>query len=107
MRLRKKKGVEELLTTFPNVITNSNEYRGQWKELFLNDYPIHLEIGMGRGGFLAALSKKHPLVNYIGMERVATLVYDAVIRLGDIHPDNLKFIWNNALNIEDILHLQK
>ncbi|NLK97934.1 MAG: tRNA (guanosine(46)-N7)-methyltransferase TrmB [Epulopiscium sp.] len=102
MRLRKKKGVEELLTEFPNVITNANEYLGRWKELFLNDNPLHLEIGMGRGGFLAALSKKNPSINYIGMERVATLVYDAVIKLGDYNPEHLKFIWNNAHNIEEI-----
>ncbi|KAE9628749.1 tRNA (guanosine(46)-N7)-methyltransferase TrmB [Defluviitalea raffinosedens] len=102
MRLRKKKGVEELLTEFPNVITNANEYKGHWGELFLNNHPIHLEIGMGRGGFLTALSKKNPEVNYIGMERVATLVYDAVTRLGDYKPEHLKFIWNNAHNIEEI-----
>ena len=102
MRLRKKKGVEELLTEFSTVITNPDEYMGRWKELFLNNNPIHLEIGMGRGGFLAALSKKNPSINYIGIERVSTLVYDAVIKLGEYNPNNLKFIWNNAHNIEEI-----
>lgn len=107
MRLRKKKGVEELLLEFPNVITNPNGYIGKWKELFPNQSPIHLEIGMGRGGFLRALSKKHPEINYIGMERVATLVYDAVIKSVDSNPNNLKFIWNNAHYIEEVFMLSE
>ena len=50
MRLRKVKGVEEKILDYDGVIIlEPTKYRGKWKELFGNDNPIYLEIGMGKG----------------------------------------------------------
>jgi len=43
--------------------------RGRWNEYFGNNNPIHLEIGCGKGKFLAAAAQAFPDINYIGLER--------------------------------------
>ena len=45
-----------------------------WKELFGNAYPVEIEIGFGKGRFLLEASKRHPQVNYIGIERAQKYV---------------------------------
>ena len=45
-----------------------------WEELFGNAYPVEIEIGFGKGRFLLEASKRHPQVNYIGIERAQKYV---------------------------------
>ena len=39
-----------------------------WRELFGNDHPVELEIGMGKGTFLTEQAKARPEVNFFGIE---------------------------------------
>ncbi len=39
-----------------------------WNELFGNDHPVEIEIGMGKGTFLTDQSKARPEVNFFGIE---------------------------------------
>jgi tRNA (guanine-N7-)-methyltransferase len=39
-----------------------------WSELFGNDHPVELEIGMGKGTFLVEQAKNRPEVNFFGIE---------------------------------------
>jgi tRNA (guanine-N7-)-methyltransferase len=39
-----------------------------WSELFDNDHPIELEIGIGKGTFLTEQAKARPEVNFFGIE---------------------------------------
>ena len=41
-------------------------------------HPLHLELGMGKGKFIIELAKKNPDINYIGIERSATIVLKAI-----------------------------
>lgn len=45
-----------------------------WEELFGNAYPVEIEVGFGKGRFLLEASKRHPQVNYIGIERARKYV---------------------------------
>ena len=45
-----------------------------WKAFFGNSHPIEIEIGSGKGRFLLEASKRHPAVNYIGVERAQKYV---------------------------------
>ncbi len=40
------------------IITDAEERKGRWKELFGNDHPIHLEIGTGKGQFITGMAEK-------------------------------------------------
>ena len=35
-----------------NLILNPKDYKGKWKEVFNNNNPIYIEIGMGKGDFI-------------------------------------------------------
>jgi tRNA (guanine-N7-)-methyltransferase len=37
-------------------------------ELFGNDHPVEMEIGMGKGTFITEQAKLHPHINYFGIE---------------------------------------
>jgi tRNA (guanine-N7-)-methyltransferase len=39
-----------------------------WSEMFGNDHPIEIEIGMGKGTFLTEQAKTRPEVNFFGIE---------------------------------------
>jgi tRNA (guanine-N7-)-methyltransferase len=39
-----------------------------WSELFGNDHPVELEIGMGKGTFITEQAKARPDVNFFGIE---------------------------------------
>lgn len=42
---------------------------GRWRETFARPgQPLHLELGCGKGGFLARLASRNPDVNYIGVD---------------------------------------
>ena len=80
MRLRNIKGSKEVIAASPYVVQNPEDYKGKWSELFHNNHPLHIEIGMGKGRFLMALAQKNPQINYIGIER-----YTSVLLLSLIH----------------------
>ena len=43
--------------------------KGQWgAQLFGNNHPIVLELGCGRGEYTLALARRHPEINYIGVD---------------------------------------
>jgi tRNA (guanine-N7-)-methyltransferase len=39
-----------------------------WREMFANENPVELEIGMGKGTFLTEQAKTHPETNFFGIE---------------------------------------
>lgn len=45
-----------------------------WEAFFGNSHPVEIEVGSGKGRFLLEASKRHPTVNYIGIERAQKYV---------------------------------
>ena len=44
-------------------------HSGHWHELYARpDQPWHLELGCGKGGFLAQIAPAHPDINYLGID---------------------------------------
>src|SRR5918993_3784963 len=39
-----------------------------WRDVFGNDHPVELEIGMGKGTFLTEQAKARPETNFFGIE---------------------------------------
>ena len=52
MRLRNVKNKEEIMNNSNYLVKNYYDYKGKWRELFNNDNPIYIEIGMGKGKFI-------------------------------------------------------
>ena len=81
MRLRHIPGAEETITSSPYVIQEPALHKGSWNQVFGNDHPIEIEVGMGKGRFIMELAQKNPHINYIGIER-----YSSVLLYGGTRP---------------------
>ena len=104
MRLRKVQGADEKVAVSDFVAHNAKDNKGKWKEIFGNDNPIRLEIGMGKGRFITTLSKLHPEANYLGMERFTSVLIRAIEkREADTEPNsNLLFLCEDANDLTEI-----
>lgn len=93
MRVRNRPGAAEMLAAHPNfVISDPTLWKGKWNELFENDHPIHIEIGMGKGQFITGMAKAHPEINYIGVEMQVSVVSIALDKLIEQLLPNLKLL---------------
>lgn len=102
MRLRNIKGAEEAVQNSLYCIQNPTSQKGNWKTLFQNENPIHIEIGMGKGQFLMQLAAENPGINYIGIEKYTSVLYRAIQKM-ELEPlANLKFLCINAEILPDI-----
>lgn len=103
MRLRKVKGAEEKIINSNYVIQNAEIHKGNFKEIFSNNNPIYLEIGTGKGNFLIENAKTNPNINYIGIEKYNSVLVRALEKINDLELNNIKFICDDADNINNIL----
>ena len=109
MRLRNIPRAEGVLKECSQVIETPEEFRGHWaSDVFQNDYPVHMEIGMGKGRFLMALAQKNPQINYIGIERYTSVLLRAVEKLNIYIEENestlpnIRFICMDAQDIANV-----
>lgn len=84
MRLRNIPRADGVLQAHPIVIKEETGKKGKWKEVFGNDHPIHIEIGMGKGQFILNMAKKNPDINYIGVERYSSVLLRAVEKYNEM-----------------------
>ena len=104
MRLRNIPGAREFVAAHPLVMTDPADIPGAWKNIFGNDAPIHIEIGMGKGRFIIDMAGLHPEINYIGIDRYESVMIKALQKLEKMEeaaPDNLRFIRMDAVDIKD------
>ena len=52
MRLRNVKNAREIVDNSSFVVHEPKEFKGKYNEVFGNDNPIYIEIGMGKGKFI-------------------------------------------------------
>ena len=103
MRLRNIPGADEVVSNSSYCINNPAQYKGLYKsEIFHNDNPIHIEIGMGKGQFITTLAKQNPDINYIGIERYTSVLLRAIQKVEEEEIPNLRFICFDAAEILDI-----
>jgi len=102
MRLRNIKEAETKIYESPYIIEDYKNYKGKFNELFNNNNPIHLEIGMGKGNFIINNAINNPDINYIGVEKYASVMIRALEKLEDKKIDNLKLICFDASTIEEV-----
>lgn len=104
MRLKHIKGSEEIINKSDYVIHCPENYKGNWKNVFQNKNKIYLEIGMGKGSFLIEHAKKHPKINYIGIEKYPSVLINAIKTIEKENITNLKIICADATNIDKFFY---
>lgn len=104
MRLKKVKNAKEDIEKSIYYVNNPEENKGKWKEIFENERPIHIEIGMGKGNFIINMAIKYPNINFVGIEKYDSVLVKAVKHLDELEEKipNLKLILCDAEKISDI-----
>lgn len=102
MRLRNITGSRDVIAQSPLVIHEPKQHKGSWKEVFGNDYPIRIEVGMGKGRFIYQLAKLNPDVNYIGIEKYSSVLLRALQKMESEPLSNLFFIRMDAEEIAEV-----
>lgn len=104
MRLKNVRNASEIINSSSYVIKEPQNYRKKWNKLFNNDNPIDIEIGTGKGDFIIEMAKRHPNINYIGIEMFDSVIVRAVQKLEGETIENLKLIRMDANLINDIFY---
>ena len=81
MRLKNVKGATKIVESSPYIIQNPIQYYGHFCDVFQNQNPIYIEIGMGKGNFIIENAKKYPNINFIGIEKYDSVMIRAVQKL--------------------------
>lgn len=102
MRLRNISGSRDVIAQSPLVIHAPEKARGRWKEIFGNDHPIRIEVGMGKGRFIHQLARENPAVNYIGIEKYSSVLLRALQKMEAEPLDNLLFIRMDAEQLPEV-----
>lgn len=102
MRLRNIRGAEESIALSRFVIHGPHLRRGCWQQVFGNEQPLFVEIGMGKGKFLYTMAKEHPDCNFIGIEKYSSVLFRAIQKMEEEERPNLRFIRMDAEAITDV-----
>ena len=101
MRLRHIRGAEETIATSPYVIQEPELHKGSWNQVFGNDNPIQIEVGMGKGRFIMELAQQNPDINYIGIERYSSVLLRGLQKRAQLELNNIYFMCIDAKNMAD------
>ncbi len=100
MRMRKKAWARPELEKCSYFIQQPTSQRGKWNEWFSQQAPIYLELGCGKGSFLAQMASANLGINFIAVDIKDDMLGYARRKLQQIY--NEKEINNVALVPYDI-----
>ena len=97
MRYRRPQNYKEKLEQYKekNIILERIDSSGFAKD-------VYLEIGMGRGSFIAEHARRFPDKKYIGIEKQAPLLISAAQKAAEKQLENLKLMSFDAKIIDEI-----
>lgn len=109
MRIRRRPWAKKELEESNFYIDNPQINKGKWNEIFKDSRkPLHLEIGCGKGSFIAKLASIHQENNYISADMIEAMlglskrnIEEEYNKLG-LSIDNLFLIRMNAERILDV-----
>lgn len=103
MRLRNIPRADSTLQAHELVIKRPEAQKGCWRQVFGNENPVYIEIGMGKGQFLLNMAKAHPEINFVGIERYSSVLLRAVERIDTEEYQeliNIRFVCMDARELE-------
>ena len=102
LRLKNVKNASKIIEESKYIISKPCDYKGKWNNIFNNNNPIEIEIGMGKGDFIIGMAKQNPNVNYIGIEMYDSVILRAVEKTNELELNNLYLIRMDARLIEEV-----
>ena len=102
MRIRFKPWARPELEASKFYIDNPQDYKKKWKTLFENKAPFHIELGCGKGSFIANLAVKNKNINYLAIDLVDAMLGLAKRNIEEIYKTENQEINNIYLTRFDI-----
>ena len=102
MRIRFKPWARPELEASKFYIDEPQNYKGKWKTLYKNKAPFHIELGCGKGSFIANLAVKNANINYLAIDLVDAMLGLAKRNIEKVYEENNKEIDNVYLTRHDI-----
>ena len=91
MRARKKKNIDARLEKGSDLIAD---------HIILNDKPLHIEIGCGKGQFITKIAQDFDY-NFYALEKEKHVAVMAIEKAVNNNLTNIKFILNDAVSLEN------
>ena len=104
MRMHKKSHLEERLSACSDILTLADltdknmlsaaekKEHLDFREIFKNDNPVRLEIGCGKGKFVAETAALNPNANFVAVEKISNVLIDACERIKGEKLKNVYFL---------------
>ena len=106
MRIRRKKWAKEELENSKFYIDKPEEFKGIWKSKFEQENPLHIELGCGKGSFIANLASSHRNINYIAVDMIEAMLGLSKRNIEQAYnfenPENLYLIRANVEQISNV-----
>ena len=103
MRLRKIPRAGEYIASQPKLaVVGGEKLKANWQSIFEKDQPIQIEIGMGKGGFINEMARRHPGINFIGIELYDSVLLRSLEKLVENPLPNLRLLHADAANLKDV-----
>lgn len=106
MRIRRKKWAKQELEETKFYIDHPEIYKDKWQEQFSKGQPLHIELGCGKGNFIANLASQHPEFNYIAVDMIEAMLGLAKRKIEEAYrmenPENLFLIRCNVERIFEV-----
>ena len=83
MRLRNIPGADEVIQNSTYVVQEPQAKIGKWNEVFGNEHPIYIEVGMGKGRFITDMARLYPEINFVGIERYTSVLLSRSAETGN------------------------
>ena len=100
MRLRNIPGARQRLEESPFVYVETELKKGEWSNsVFKSTAPLHIEIGTGKGRFITQMAKKHPDINYLGLEKYSSVLVKALNKVEADPGENIKLVRMDATDL--------
>ena len=91
MRMRKKKHREARIQAAAPLLFNPEDF----------NYPVFLEIGCGKGGFICELAQAKPDANFVAIEKNSDVMVLAMEKAAGLGLKNVRFLIADAGNLAD------
>ena len=85
-------------------LSGQEQYKGKWRELFVHpERPLYMELGTGKGRFIAGMAEAYPDANFVGFEVQIGVIYYAAQKIFEAERDNAKVSLFDIAGIEEIV----
>lgn len=101
MRLRRKPWLSAALAQFGEdvFIRQWAGCAGRWRSILAVTGPLRVEVGCGKGRFLAEMATRHPEAGWLGLDAQEGVLYYAAKKIADNGLTNARTVWANAADL--------